>query len=215
LETHQLKARIRNTTGKGAARTLRRQGMMPAVLYGSDIQNVPLAVSAYDIEYLFTRINYAQALLNLTVENGQPYEKTVMVKEVQADPLTQKYLHVDFYEVKMDRKITTTVPVVTTGVAKGVAEGGILQIIRRELDVTCLPGDIPQQLKIDISDLGIGDSIHIADIRPEGNIEIPFETNFTVVAVVSPKIVKEEAEAVEEEAAEEGEEKETEEASEE
>jgi large subunit ribosomal protein L25 len=208
LETHNVKAQMRQTTGKGSSRGFRREGKIPAILYGSDIESVPLTVSAYDMENLLKKVSYSQALLKLMVENGQSFEKTVMIKEIQRDPLSHKYLHIDFYEVKMDRKISATIPVVTKGTSKGVAEGGILQIIRRELEVFCFPADIPNHIEIDISDLDIGDSVHVEEIQIEGDVEIPYEANFTIVTVVSPKMVEEEEEKVEaEEGEEEGEEK--------
>jgi large subunit ribosomal protein L25 len=193
LEIHTVKAQTRNTAGKGSSRTLRREGKIPAILYGSDIENVALSVSNYDIEHLFKKVSYSQALLNLVVENGQSFEKMVMIKEIQADPVSHQYLHVDFYEVKMDRKITATVPVVLKGTAKGIVNGGIVQNIRRELEVVCFPADIPQNIVIDISDLDIGDAIHVEDIKLEGDMEIPYDVNFAIVTVVSSKMTEEKA----------------------
>lgn len=200
MEIHTVKAQTRSTAGKGSSRTLRRDGKIPAILYGSDIENVSLSVSNYDIEHLFKKVSYSQALLNLVVENGQSFEKMVMIKEIQADPVSHQYLHIDFYEVKMDRKITATIPVVMKGTAKGVANGGITQIIRRELDVICFPSDIPKNIEIDISDLDIGDAIHVEDIKLEGDIEIPFDVNFAIVTVVSSKMTEEKPVAEAEEA---------------
>jgi large subunit ribosomal protein L25 len=200
LEIHTVKAQTRSTAGKGSSRTLRRDGKIPAILYGSDIENVSLSVSNYDIEHLFKKVSYSQALLNLVVENGQSFEKMVMIKEIQADPVSHQYLHIDFYEVKMDRKITATIPVVMKGTAKGVANGGITQIIRRELDVICFPSDIPKNIEVDISDLDIGDAIHVEDIKLEGDIEIPFDVNFAIVTVVSSKMAEEKPVAETEEA---------------
>ncbi|MBC2715816.1 MAG: 50S ribosomal protein L25 [Desulfobacteraceae bacterium] len=204
MEIHPFKAQTRHSTGKGTARSLRRDGKIPAVLYGSDIESIPLSISIYDIEQLLKKVNYAQALLNLKVEGGEPFEKTVMIKEIQTEPLNQNFLHMDLYEVDMKRKLTATVPIVTTGTSKGVEAGGILQIIRRELDVNCLPTEIPKQITIDITDLDIGDSIHVDEIELEGDVEIPFDANFTIMTVVVPKVVEEEVEEVEE--GEEGEE---------
>ena len=200
MEIHTVKAQTRSTAGKGSSRTLRRDGKIPAILYGSDIENVSLSVSNYDMEHLFKKVSYSQALLNLVVENGQSFEKMVMIKEIQADPVSHQYLHIDFYEVKMDRKITATIPVVMKGTAKGVTNGGITQIIRRELDVICFPSDIPKNIEIDISDLDIGDAIHVEDIKLEGDVEIPFDVNFAIVTVVSSKMVEEKAVAETEEA---------------
>ena len=199
MEIHRLKGQIRHSTGKGAARTRRRDGNIPAVLYGSDIKSIPLVLNIKDVEQLFKKVNYAQALLNLVVENDQPFEKTVMVKEIQTDPLSQHFLHMDLYEIKMDQKLTVTVPVVTTGSSKGVETGGILQIIRRELDVNCLPSAIPEQITIDVTDLDVGDSIHVDELELEGDVEIPYDANFTILTVVTPKVVEEEVEEEDEE----------------
>ena len=100
---------------------------------------MPLSVSIYEIEQLLKKINYAQALLKLQIEDGNYPPKTVMIREIQTEPLGQNFRHLDLYELDMKRKQVVTVPVVTTGVSKGVEDGGILQIIRRELDVQCLP----------------------------------------------------------------------------
>lgn len=152
---------------------------------------MPLSVSTYDIERLLSKINYAQSILKLEVENGQSFEKTVMIKEIQTAPLTRNFLHMDLYEVDMKRKLTVTVPIVTTGISKGVEAGGTLQIIRRELEVNCLPTDIPEQVTVDISDLEIGDSIHVNELKVDGEVEIPFDVNFTILTVVAPKAVDE------------------------
>lgn len=202
MEVHTLKAQIRKSTGKGAGRTLRREGRIPAVLYGAKVDSTPLSVSTYDIERLLTKINYAQSLLKLQVENGQSFEKTVMIKDIQTSPLTRNFLHMDFYEVDMARKLTVTVPVVTTGVCKGVEAGGILQIIRRELEVNCLPTEIPEHITVDITDLEIGDAVHVNEIHLDGDLEIPFDANFTVLTIVAPKAVEEPKAAEGEEAAE-------------
>jgi len=181
-------------------------GDMPAVLYGANIDSMPLSLSIHDMEILLNKVSPSQALLDLQIENGAKDKKTVMIKELQIDPVKFKYLHVDFYEVRMDQQITTTVPVAAVGTSKGVEEGGILQIIRRELEVNCLPGDIPEQIEIDITELDVGDSLHVEDIQLGEKIEIPYETNFTVLTVVSPAMEKEEEpEAEELEAGEEGE----------
>ncbi len=200
MEIHTVKAQTRSTAGKGSSRSLRREGKIPAILYGSDIENVALSVSNYDMEHLFKKVSYSQALLNLVVENGQSFEKMVMIKEIQADPVSHQYLHIDFYEVRMDRKITATVPVVLKGTAKGIMNGGIVQNIRRELEVVCFPADIPQNIIIDITDLDIGDAIHVEDIKLEGDMEIPYDVNFAIVTVVSSKMTEEKPAAEGEEA---------------
>jgi large subunit ribosomal protein L25 len=213
LELIELKTNIRTTTGNGPARRLRQKGLIPAVLYGPGTESVLLSVNIRDIDMILKKGRIGQALLNLVIpNNGETSTKTVMVKELQLHPVSRNFLHIDFYEVAMDRKIMVNIPVTTTGKAKGVENGGILQIIRRELEVQCFPLDVPESIEIDITDLDVGDSIHVGDISRQSGIEFLGEENFTVVTVVTPKIEEEEEVTEEEEAegeaaiAEEGEE---------
>jgi len=200
LELHELKTNIRESTGNGYARALRRQGQMPAVLYGKGVEPVTLSVNTRDLELLLKKNRASQVLMNLVVGNtGAP--RSAMIKELQVDPVSRNFLHVDFYEVDMTKKITVKVPVAITGISKGVELGGILQLIRKELEVICLPQEIPNSIDIDVTDLNVGDSIHINDISAEGNTEFSADVNFTVVTVVVPK--REAEEVTEEEAAEE------------
>lgn len=200
MELHELKANIRESTGNGSARALRRQGQMPAVLYGKGVEPVKVSVNTRDLELLLKKNRASQVLMNLVVGNmGTP--RSAMIKELQVDPVSRNFLHVDFYEVDMTKKIKVKVPVAITGISKGVELGGILQLIRKELEVMCLPQDIPNSIDIDVTDLNVGDSIHINDISAEGNTEFPSDVNFTVVTVVVPK--REVEEVTEEEAAEE------------
>jgi large subunit ribosomal protein L25 len=204
LELIELKTNIRTTTGNGPARRLRQKGQIPAVLYGPGTESVLLSVNISDIDRILKKGRIGQVLLNLVIpNNGETSTKTVMVKELQHHPVSRNFLHIDFYEVAMDRKIMVNIPVTTTGKAKGVENGGILQIIRRELEVQCFPLDVPESIEIDITDLDVGDSIHLGDISRQSKIEFLDDENFTVVTIVSPKI--EEAEEPIEEEAEEGE----------
>jgi large subunit ribosomal protein L25 len=187
LNVIELNAAVRTTAGNGPARALRRNGRIPAVLYGPETQPVMLSVQMNELEKALKHAKFGQVIFSLAIDNAKESAKTVMIKELQAHPLTGGYLHADFYEVDMNRKITVSIPVVTTGKCKGVEDGGILQIVQRELDVICLPMQIPQSIEIDISDLGIGDSVHVKDIPTREGIEIPYDVNFTVMTVVAPK----------------------------
>jgi large subunit ribosomal protein L25 len=122
-----------------------------------------------------------------------------MIREFQTHPVSGDFIHIDFYEIDMKRQIKVMVPVVIKGQSVGVEVGGMLNIVRRELELLCLPGDIPEAIEIDITALDIGDSIHIEDIPLGENVEISTDANFTVVTVLSPKV---EEEVVEEEEAE-------------
>lgn len=187
MEKIQLKTRTRTTKGNGPARAMRREGRLPAVLYGPNTEPVMLSVDIHDLEIALKQGNIGRAIVDLDIDEGKS-TKSAMVKELQTHPVSQAILHMDLYEISMDRKIRVNVPVMTTGKSKGVELGGMLQIIRRELEVYCLPNEIPEAITLDITELDMGDSIHVEDIQLEGNLEIPHEVNFTVLTVVSPKV---------------------------
>ena len=205
MEKIELQATVRTTTGNGPARVLRRAGQTPAVLYGRRTEPVLLSVNTKDLEQILKKGSFGQFILNLVIQNGKKITKAAMIKELQTHPVSGNLIHIDFYEVDMKRKINVMVPVVTTGKSVGVEEGGLLNIVRRELEVFCLPGNIPESIEIDISELTIGDSVHIEDVPLGDDVEISADVNYTVVTVLSPKI-EEEPEEEEEEELEEGEE---------
>ncbi len=201
MEQLELKATIRTATGKGQARSLRREGKMPAVFYGPLTEPVMLSVGINNFETVLKKSKRGQVLFNLSLQDGEKTTKSVMIKELQTHPLSRNLLHVDFYEVPDDRKIKVKVPIVTKGKSKGVEFGGMLQIIRRELEVLCYPKNVPDAIEIDITDLDVGEAVHVKEISLESDVEILSEVNFTVVTILSPK-GKDQTE--EEEEAEEG-----------
>ncbi|MBW2646823.1 MAG: 50S ribosomal protein L25, partial [Deltaproteobacteria bacterium] len=157
METFELKASHRTTTGKGAARSLRRDGRIPAILYGLNTEAISLAVSIRELQNVFKSSASENVILKLIIDNGEKTTQTAMVKELQTTPLTRDYLHVDFYAVSMEKPIHVKIPVVVTGLAQGVEQGGLVQVIRKELEVLCLPLDIPDAIEIDVTNLDIGD----------------------------------------------------------
>lgn len=203
MQTFDLKASERKGTGKGAARALRRQGLIPAVLYGPATAAIALTISAVDLEKIYGESGGENVILNLIIENGGTHNRTAMFKEVQTSPLTREYLHVDFYEISLEKEITVKVQVEPIGKCKGAESGGFLQLIRHELDVSCLPGDIPGKIEVDVSHLDIGDSLHVEEIDVGAKVRLLYDSNFTVVTVAAPTV---EEEAVAEEELEEAEE---------
>jgi large subunit ribosomal protein L25 len=199
LEKIELQATVRKSVGNGPARVLRRAGQIPAVLYGRKIEPVLLSVNTKDLEQILGKGSFGQVILNLVIQNGKKMAKPAIIKELQTHPVSGNLIHIDFYEVDMKRQIKVMVPVVTTGKSAGIEEGGLLNIVRRELEVFCLPGDIPEAIEIDISELGIGDSIHLEDVPLGENVEVAADVNYTVVTVLSPKVEEEIAEEEEEE----------------
>lgn len=200
MEFLNINANTRTTKGNGPARVLRRQGQIPAILYGPDNAPTPIAVKTHDLELLLKSSPAGQIFVNLAIDNGG--ERKALLKELQRHPVSGQFIHADFYEVAMDRKIRVRVPVTTRGKSQGVEMGGMLQIIRRELEVLCLPDDIPEMIEIDITELNMGESVHVEDLPLEGDVEIPHEVNFTVLTILSGRKVEEEEDVEEGEEAE-------------
>lgn len=200
-----LNATKRTEKGNGPARQLRQKGMAPAVIYGAGKTPEMLAVNVRDLEKMLKHSKTIQVLLNLHMEGGEA--RPAMLKDLQMDPVTHEILHVDFYEIDPKRKIRMMVPVAPKGKAAGVEMGGLLQVIRRELEVLCLPSEIPEAIEVDVTSLEIGGSIHVKDIPLGGDLEIPTEVDFTVITCLGKKMEEvEEEEEVEEGAEEAGEE---------
>ena len=128
MEIFDLKTTQRNTFGKGSARALRRQGLIPAVLYGPKRDSVPLTISPLDLDKIYKASGTERVILNLIIENGGTRNVTAVVKEVQASPVTGEYLHIDFYEISLNEEIAVNVPVEVIGRLKGVDRGGFLQL---------------------------------------------------------------------------------------
>ncbi len=204
MELFELKANIREATGKGVARKLRSNKSVPAVLYGLGNDPVKLEVVIQDIELAFKQSTLSQVLVNLTIFDDDKEAKKcpAMIKDVQLTPLSKDVLHADFLEIDLTKKVLVKVPVEVVGDAPGVEFGGTLSIIRRELEVLCMPLEIPESIAVDVSSLEMGDAIHVEEIQVEG-VEIPADVNFTVITVVAPKAVVEETEEGDEEEGEE------------
>ncbi|MGD9824550.1 50S ribosomal protein L25/general stress protein Ctc [Desulfobacter sp.] len=185
MELIELSVAKREGTGKGAARRLRADKAIPGIIYGAKIEPVKISVDVNTFDKVIRDNGTTGLFFDLKVEGET--SRMVMLKEIQMDPFGLRYLHIDFHEIDMDAKVSIVVPVETEGACAGVKEGGMLQIIRRELEVVCKPKDTPESVKLDISELEIGDSIHVADIDLGAEIEIPFDTNFTVVTIVPPE----------------------------
>jgi large subunit ribosomal protein L25 len=200
LDLINFNVKPRTTKGDGPARTLRREGFAPAVLYGSNTDPVMLSVNSHDLELLLKTASIGQTLLSVQIE-GFEAPKPAIIKELQRNVLTGEILHVDFYEVDMNRKIRVQIPIATTGKCQGVEMGGMLQIVRRDVEVLCYPNQIPDEIVVDITAVDVGESVHVEDLPLAEGLEIPHETNFTLLTVLAAKAAEEEV--VEEEEGEE------------
>jgi len=184
-----LKATSRSATGKGPARQARAAGKIPGVLYGPGEEPVVLELAVPDFLKVYHGGHGENVLMDLTVDAMEP--RKVLFREVQRDPVTEQVLHVDFYHVSLTKKIRVHVPVHLEGVPDGVKNsGGILQHIMREVEVECLPGDIPENIVMDVSELGIHDAIHVSDL-PTAKFELVDDMARTVASVIPPVVSKE------------------------
>ena len=187
MELIELSVAKRESTGKGAARKLRADNAIPGIVYGAKIEPVKVSIDVNTFDKVIRENGTTGLFFDLKVEGEGETGRMVMLKEIQMDPFGLRYQHIDFHEIDMDATVSIVVPVEVQGISAGVKEGGMVQIIRRDLEVICKPKDTPESIKLDISELEIGDSIHVADIDLGAEIEIPFDTNFTVVTIVPPE----------------------------
>ena len=200
----ELAVETRTENGKGYARRLRRTGKIPAVRYG---KQCPVSMYVVDCKVMerFLSEGGSSSLVALDVDGaGQNDELLSIVKDIQRDPVTGRLTHADFYGVRYGEPILVEVPLVFEGKSVGVAEGGLLQPVRRSLEIKCLPRKIPENIVVDVASLGIGDAIHVNDLEVEG-VEFAASVNFTIVTVQNVSGGEVETAAEEGEEGEEGE----------
>lgn len=194
-----LSALVRKSKGKGAARRLRANNQVPAVFYGPNTGPIMLVVNYPELAGIVRQGMGENTILDLRVGSDKGTETyKAIIKELQVDPIKENFIHADFCEISMDKEITVDIPIRLMNTPVGVTKGGVLQHIRRELTISCLPDRLIDSLDVDISELDIGDSLHIQDIElPEG-IASTEEAHLTVAVVVAPIAEVEEAELEEE-----------------
>ena len=186
-----LNAEKRSETGKGHAKSLRRNGRIPAVLYGKGEDTIPLAIDSKHISSLLHNIHGDTALITLQLGKEKRKDRKVIFKEMQRDPVRGDLLHVDLHHISLTENIHVEVPVTLIGTPVGVrTKGGIVQHILHKVEVECLPTEIPEHIEIDIENLDVGDSIHVESIELE-KASILTELQRTVVTVVPPTVIKE------------------------
>jgi large subunit ribosomal protein L25 len=192
-----LKATPREGSRKGLARKLRAAGRVPAVVYGRGEETRKLSIDAHELALLFARVHWENTVITLDIEGEHGAVKT-LVREVQSHPLRGMPLHVDFQQIHAGEKVTVHVPIRLIGTAPGVKLGGILMNTVSDLEVRCEADRIPEYIEVDVSNLGINDSIHLNEITlPEG-VEPQIDADSTICSVAPPTVVPvEEAPAVE------------------
>ena len=181
-----LSANIRTGAGKGAARSLRRSGKIPAIVYGRGREAESLELDAVALERLLTKVRAGNTLLDVTVADRQPIK--ALIREIQRNPVRPSdILHVDLYEVHADEAIAVEVPLKFVGTAEGVRNsGGVFEAALHQIEIKVLPGDIPEYVEVDVTTLGLGQSRHVSDLVA-GKFEIMTDGAVTICLVVSPK----------------------------
>lgn len=187
MEQVLIKADRRNATGKGVARKLRGAGRIPAVLYGTNIEPVAITISARDWEHV-TRHMKRNVIFNMEIQEDTSADKRpVMVKAIQRNGLGTVIMHIDFFQVSMEHTVEVEVPIHLTGKAKGEVLGGIIDIHLRSIRVECLPDQIPEEILFDISELDIGDSIHVSDISLPG-VKLVEHGEIAILSIIPPTV---------------------------
>jgi len=182
MAEHVLSIKERKSTGKEAARKVRQQGYIPAVLYGYKGNRI-LSVAAKEFIKIWEEIG-EHSILNLNIEDKDKAQ--VIVKDFQLDPVTKEIIHIDFLEFEKGKVLRTEVPLHVVGTSKGVKKGGILETFVRDVEIECLPRDIPDSIVVDVTDLEIGDSLHARDLTIDENIKILLNPEQVVITIGTP-----------------------------
>ena len=191
-----IKAEKRESGGKNFARRIRREGNVPAILYGQGTENVPLVLKKRDLFDILKSEAGENTIFQVLYDKDKP---DVMIKDYQQDVTTDEILHVDLIHISMDKEIRVTVPIILTGDAVGVkTEGGFVEFVTREVEVECLPSDIPENISVDISELHLNQSIKIEELTSIERVKVTSDPNY-VIAVVEAMAAEEVVEIEEEE----------------
>ena len=193
----------RDTRGKGAARELRRNGMVPAVVYGGGRQATAIQIDSAKFERML-ETSHAGVNTLIDLEGSEAGGKTVIAKELQREAVRGKLIHVDFYEVDLSTKIEVSVPIHLTGTPEGVVLGGVLDQQMRDVTLMCLPNAIPDSVNFDVSGMELGDSLHVSDLGVADGVDIATESELTVATVLIPRGLRDSANADGDEAGDEG-----------
>ena len=189
MKTIKLKAETRTGSGKGFARKLREAGFVPAVFYGFDVEPIMITVSSSDLIKVIERERSETSFIKLSIQEGsKKTDKVSVIKDLQLDTIKRRPIHADFYEIKMDREVAIDLPIQLIGDPVGVEAGGDLQQGKREMKVSGLPSAIPEAIELDISTLGIGDSIKVGDVQLAEGIK-SLDREDSVIATVAAKRV--------------------------
>jgi large subunit ribosomal protein L25 len=185
-----LKATSRDGRGKGPARRLRAEGKVPGVLYGHGVEPVAISLSSQDLLHFFHATHGAAMVVDLEIDGTV---HLAIPREIQRDHLRGRYVHIDFLEVRRDEKVKMSVEIHETGEAPGVKTGGVIEHHLREVEIECLPGDVPEQITADVGGLELGDMLRLADITAPSGVTFLTDLTTPVISVVTPAALRTEA----------------------
>ncbi len=190
MKTLDIDIEPRTGTGRGFNNKLRLKGMIPAVVYGNNKKNTPVCLPVKTVSGIMSHAS-ENAIIVFKSADKELNGKHVLLKDWDRDIITRNALHMDFYEIDLNKEVRVTVPLHFVGKAKGVAEGGIVSHIARELQVECLPTQIPEFVEVDVSNLGIGDSIHVEELVVPQGVKKVFTENYTIAncAIVKEEVI--------------------------
>ena len=191
MSSKSLSATARTERGKGAARTLRRDGQVPAVIYGHSREPQSLALNTRDLGRMLEHVT-GSTVIELTIDGKL---SRTLIRDIQRHPYKRHVMHVDFQELVAGEKVTVDVPIIYRGTPVGVREGGILDQVMHEITISADPVHIPDHIDVDVSELAIGHALHISDLTIPGEIEVLDEPTATVCLVTAPKVEAEPAPA--------------------
>jgi large subunit ribosomal protein L25 len=187
MDVGKLTVQVRKGTGKGVARKLRTQGLVPGICYGDKIEGaLPIAVDPKALKRALDPAKRHNTVITVTVEGDGGRTLTAMLKEFQVHPLKQVVTHVDLVAIDPNKPVNVEVPLVFTGKAIGLVDGGQMHIVMRTVAVRCKPSDIPVKFELDVSPLHIGDALHVSDIKAPGGVEIIDAASLAVITVTVP-----------------------------
>ncbi len=187
----KLAAQTRPHVGRTAVKKIKQQGFVPGVVYGAKQEPLHVQLSAREFANVLSHASGEHLLVELDIAGAQPANRLALIQEVQHDPIRGSVLHVDFHAVSADEKIHAEIPVVTTGESVGVKSfGGLLEVSVHVIEVECLPKDLPDAITIDVSNLNVGDALHIRDLQLPAGVSARGDQDLTVVRVSAPTVAE-------------------------
>jgi len=190
-----LEAELREETGRSAARRLRRAGKLPAVIYGGDKPELAITLDKLSTDKLLDIEAFHTSMVDIKVK-GARGKNTGLVKDIQWHPVRDEAIHIDFHRVSSSDIVQVEVPINAVNFEKcpGDIRGGLLEVIRHTLEVSCRADSIPDAIEVDCADLDIGDSVHVGDLRLQDGVEVSHDVNFTVLSLAAPRVEEKPAE---------------------